>query len=325
MLKLVVKLLFFAILICGSMQMMFVEARRLERLYYEDSTYAWVNHMSVKPTIAILGSSTALYNLSPREICLKLGLKEGEVVNLGGIQRSSISMYHFWNTIAHNRDSIKIVLVSVDPWIGYQSYDWIQEFPTLYWIPGSGFTALDTVYPHSVLSGMVVTDVIKKSIRQLLKSSQVNIEAPGDYGSQVMSLHVKNFKKTARGYFGETSVYPISELYLSRMALLKHSVEEQGAKFVLLLPPKQSVWVTDYRSECREIDSDFINRMNDVLGPTRVIGSFSQFPSSADNTLFMDHDHLSAEGQRRFSDSIARQLPSVLISKPQLLKALYSY
>jgi len=326
MLKLLVKLLLFALLIGASMQALFVGARGLETLYCEDSSYAWVNHLPVKPKIVILGSSTALYNLSPRELCEKLQLKNGEIINMGRIQLGSIEMYHFWNTIAQKRDSVKIVLMTVDPWIGYQSHDWIEEFPTLYWNPWQRFYAvIDSGFPRSVLSGMIVTEVVKKSIRHFLHSAEPNVEPPGDFGSVAMPLHVKNFKENARGYFGETRVYPVSNLYMSRMAMLKRSVEQQGAKFILVLPPKQRIWLDEYISECHELDSDFVSHLNAALGPTRAIGRFAQFSAFGDDSLFIDHDHLTAEGERRFSDSIAVHLPEVLASEPKYLKSLSSH
>jgi hypothetical protein len=325
MLKLVLKLLLFALLIGASMQAMFVGARSLETLYYEDSSYAWVNHLSVKPKIVILGSSTALYNMSPREFCTKLGLRNGEVINMGMMQRGSIDMYHFWNTIEQKRDSVKIVLMTIDPWLGYESYDWIVEFPTLYWSPWQRvYTVIDSGYPHSVLSGVAVTNVVKKSVRQLYASAP-SLETPGDYGSVGMPSHVNNLKETARGYFGDAKVYPVSELYMSRMAMLKRSVEQHGATFVLVLPPKQRVWLDGYNSECHELDADFVNHLNAALGPTRVIGSFAQFSANGDDTLFVDHDHLTTEGARRFSDSIALHLPKVLASKPAYMHSLSTY
>jgi len=308
------------------MQAMFVGARRLETLYYEDSSYAWVNRLPVKPKIVMLGSSTMLINLSSREVCAKLDLKDGEVINIGGSDRGSIDMYHFWNTIAKNRDSVQIVLMTVDPWIAYQSYDWRQRFPTLYWSPWQRVYAIaDSGFPRSVLSGMIVTEVVKKSVRQLLHTSIPNINTPVDYGSELMPLHVKKSTAHTRAYFGETTVYPVSELYISRMAMLKRSVEQQGAKFILVLPPKQKIWLDEYQSECSTLDSEFISHLNAALGPTRVIGSFGQFSASGDSTLFIDYVHLGSEGQRRFSDSIAGHLPEVLASQPKYLNSLSSY
>ncbi len=321
------KLALMVVLVAATLQLAFIQARKLETPYYEDSTYAWVNHLSVKPEIVILGSSTARYNLSPGEMTARLGLKGGAIVNLGANQCGSAEMYHFWNTIKPAQDSVKIVLMTVDPWIGYQSYDRIEGFPTLYWSPWQRiYTAFDDRYRKYVLAGSFVLDVFNQSAPQLFHDPIFSLEIPEDYGGEVIQRHYKNFSEHTREYFGQTSVYPISEFYLSHLVALKRSVEADGAIFMLVLPPKQSAWLRGYKTSCRSIDSDYVSHLNSLLGPTRVIGSFGLFASPGDDTLlFMDHDHLSREGRRRFTDSVSANLKAAVEVGPALLKSLYSY
>ena len=136
---------------------------------------------------------------------------------------------------------------------------------------------------------------------------------------------MKNFHEHTREYFGNTKVYPISDLYMSRLAMLKESVEKQGATFILYLPPKKAFWRDEYERDCKDIDSDFVSHLNKALGPTRIIGSFAQFAAGPEDSLFIDHVHLTGEGQRRFSDSIAANLPRVLASPPGPIKSLLKY
>ena len=150
-----------------------------------------------------MGSSTVLNNLSPREIAKKLGLEPGEVVNLGGGSRGAVQMYHLWNVIAPNRDSVRTVVFSVDPWIAYQAYYWIEDFPTLYWNPIQRlYPATVSNWPRFVMTGAVVTDVAKKSAQHAFGMGAPKTEIPHDFGGEILDIHLKNYREHTREYFG---------------------------------------------------------------------------------------------------------------------------
>jgi hypothetical protein len=308
------------------MQLLFVGAQKLEKPFFQDSTYAWVNHLKVHPKVVLMGSSTVLNNLSPREIADKLGLAAGEVINLAGGSKGALQMYHLWQVIKPNRDSVRVVLFSIDPWIAYQSYYWIEDFPTLYWNPVQRFyPAFVDNWPRYVMSGAVATDVVIKSVKHLLGLKAQSTDAPRDFGGEILDIHLKNYRDHAREYFGPTSLFPISKLYFQRLRELKTEVEAQGAEFVLLLPPKKNVWVNDYSATCRDLDSDFVGYLNKAIGPTKVIMSYHLFAPSLEDSLFMDHVHMSKEGQRRLSDSVANALTSLGSVEKKQVRGLLDY
>ncbi len=320
------KVILFLVLIAASMQLIFVGARRLEKPFFEDSTYAWVTHLNVHPKVVLMGSSTVLNNLSPRRIASVMGLAPGEVINLGGGSKGALQMYHLWQVIKPNRDSVRVVVFSIDPWIAYQSYYWIEDFATLFWNPLQRlYPATVDNWPRYVMSGAVATDVVKKSAQHLLHVQGPQIEAPSDFGGEILNVHLKNYREHTREYFGPIWLFPISQLYFDRLRKLKQQVEAQGAEFVLLLPPKKQVWVEGYRNNCRDIDSDFVLHLNQALGATKVIMSYHLFLQSEEDSLFMDHVHMSAEGQRRLSDSLAVQLDQLSRVRKLEVRPLLDY
>ncbi len=320
------KLLLFLLLIAGSMQLLFIGARKLEKPFFEDSTYAWVNHLRVHPKVILMGSSTVLVNLSPTMIAKRMGLADGEVINLAGGSKSAIQMYHLWHVIKPNRDSVRIVIFSIDPWIAYQSYYWIEDFSTLYWNPVQRlYPAFVGDWPRYVMTGAVATFVAKKSAQHSFRSKTSSTQAPKDFGGEILDTHLKNYREHAREYFGPTTLFPISQLYLDRLSELKREVEAQGAEFILLLPPKKNEWVSEYRSTCRDIDSDFVAHLNQALGPTKVIMSYDLFHQREEDSLFMDQVHLTAKGRQRFSDSVSSVLANTSLILKQPVRPLIDY
>jgi hypothetical protein len=228
--------------------------------------------------------------------------------------------------IKPNRDSVQVVLFSIDPWIAYQSYYWIEDFSTLYWNPVQRlYPAFVENWPRYVMTGAVATDVAKKSAQHSLHLHESRTQAPTDFGGEILDTHLKNYREHARAYFGPTTLFPISQLYFDRLRDLKNEVEAQGAEFILFLPPKKNVWVSEYRLTCRDIDSDFVAHLNQALGATKVILSYRLFPEPEEDSLFMDHVHLSATGQRRLSDSVSSVLINTSLIAKQPMHSLTDY
>jgi hypothetical protein len=326
MLKLLSKLGLLVLLVGGSMQILFFAARGLETSYYEDGRYEWVNRLALQPKVLIMGSSTAEDDISSIEMSHALGLRSGEVVDVGMIESGPLQMLHCWNSLGRGRDSVKIVLMGIDPWIAYQSYDWIQEFPTVYWTPWQRlYTLSDSRYPSFVLTGRVLVAASHKWISRLFGSQTPTLTHTINFGSLTLLEKPKNFREHTKEYFGETSVFPLSKLYVQRMLELKRVVEKAGSEFVLFLPPKRKIWVKEYDRDCIDLDSELVSVLNGALGPTRMVGSFRQFPSMSDDSIFADHTHLNGIGQRLFSDSVAARLYTVLALKPQYLHSLSAY
>jgi hypothetical protein len=320
------KLLLFLLLVGGSMELTFVGARKLEKPFFEDSSYAWVNHLHVHPKILLMGSSTVLNNLSPGEITRVLGMQPGEVVNLGGGSKGALQAYHLWQVVAPNRDSVRVVFFSVDPWIAYQAYYWIEDFSTLYWNPIQRlYPGFVDHWPRYVMSGAVATDVLKKSCTHYFDWQTPNIVVPHDYGGEVLDIHLKNYREHARDYFGPVTLFPISQLYFDRIRELKNDVEAHGAEFVLMLPPKKKFWFEEYAQTCKDIDSDFVSHLNAALDNVKVIGSYQLFKGAIEDSLFMDHVHLSGQGQKRFSDYIAGIVDTLPRIKKSALESLTRY
>ena len=331
--RFLLKLFLFTLLIACSMQASFFLAQKLERPYFTDGKYAWVSRLPRKPKIVLMGSSTVLNNLSPREIMSKCDLQEGEVINLGGGSRGPLQSVHIWRELGSAIDSVKYVVVSIDPWLAYSAYYWIEDFPTVYWNPVQRmYPAFVNNWPRYVMSGAVATDVMKKSAQHALDIQAPNLEVPHDFGGEVLDIHLKNYREHAREYFEPVSLFPISSLYLDRMRELKQEVEKNGAQFILLLTPKKRIWQEEYRRDCIDIDSDFVYHLNSALGSVRVIGSFALFQGDVsldrgdvEDSLFMDHVHLSGKGQKKLSDYVAAQLKLVGKLSPSPLRSLSTY
>jgi hypothetical protein len=323
------KLFLFALLVGCSMEVSFFIAQKLEKPYFTDGKYAWVTKLPRKPKIVLMGSSTVLNNLSPREIMSACDMQSGEVINLGGGSRGPLQSVHIWRELGNVMDSVKYVVVSVDPWLAYSAYYWIEDFPTVYWNPVQRmYPAFVNNWPRYVMSGAVATDVMKKSAQHALHIQAPNLAVPHDFGGEVLDIHLKNYREHTREYFGPVSLFPISSLYLDRMRELKTEVEKRGAQFILLLTPKKRIWREEYARDCIDIDSDFVNHLSAALGPVRVIGSFALFSEDSalaqgdiEDSLFMDHVHLSGKGQKRLSDYVAEQLK---LAKPLSAAPLHS-
>ena len=307
------------LLTCGS--------RALVAQYYrydEFLDYAWLDALPNQPRVMIMGSSTALLALSPAVFLEHGEFKPGEVVNVAFHARHPVQSYYIWQQLSPKvRHGIQTVLYGLDPWVFAESYYRYDDFSVSQWsfwqrlnvLWNSGSTFDDKIR-LKVLGYGFLQNSIGHSLKNYLLYKKPAVTAasiPADYGAQALDGRPKNFngQDLVRGWFNPIGTFPLSPYYFEYLKRLKSEVTRDGKEFVLLLTPKMDEMLDSYRKDCADIDRQFVDMVNEYLGPTKIIGSFSYFDREKQGLYMNDDVHLNRAGQKIYSRYIAAELRAI--------------
>lgn len=298
---------------------------RFEESYYAKHRASWLESPQVQPKVVLMGSSTVHYGLSPAIVAESSDYEMSEVVNISGDAYTPLINEHIWRRHAGALSGAGLVLYGMDPWIFYEQYYRNNDFMRLHWSYRQRIEHVRRAYRSGkpdigLLTGTYSRRVLKRVAENWWWPRDAMFRGR-DNGSHVLRRAPSVGRRAfARGFFGDTSLFPLSDIYVERLARLKEQVEAHGGVFVLVFPPKTRAWVESYRTTCSDLDHELAEAVRERLGPVRTIGSYRLF--SNQTPYFVDHVHLSERGRRAFSEFIGESLSDLSAQSPRELSSL---
>jgi hypothetical protein len=298
---------------------------RLEAPYYDRHRASWLESPKIQTKVVLIGSSTVRYGLSPEIVAETSEYEQSEIVNISGDAYTPMINSHIWKEHADALSNARLVLYGMDPWIFYQHYYRNKDFMRLHWtyrqriehVRGSYSSANPDI---GLLTGMYSRRVLKRIVEDQWWPRAFMLRGR-DNGSSILRRPPRvTTRANTRAFFGDTSRFPLSSIYLERLAEIKERVEAQGGIFVLVFPPKTRAWVESYQNTCAELDRELADAIRSRLGPVRTVGSYRLF--SDETSYFVDHVHLRESGRRAFSEFVGRSLAKIPEQRPRELTSL---
>jgi hypothetical protein len=138
---------------------------------------------------------------------------------------------------------------------------------------------------------------------------------------KVMPLESDGFSTTI---YDDLDIFGPSDVQIRYLRRLKEDVESTGAVFVLVLTPKHKYFTEMYASK-PHYDTVFIEKLNQELGPTRVIGSFFASDFDISPKAFADETHLSGGGAKIFTGQLFEDNERHVNMEPAPFQPILSY
>ncbi|HYX35061.1 MAG TPA: hypothetical protein VE954_18340 [Oligoflexus sp.] len=318
---LILKMSLLAAIVLTSMEGIRMALPLRPELFYEplDLNVSWVQNLPYRISTIIMGSSTVYFGLDP--VLLKsLGDDERlHAVNLSNTAQTPLRSLAKWKSLAPGiKQNIRTVIYGLDPWImseWYYRYDLAAMHQwsfaqRLYFLrqktQNSGSKEFLFSYQHErrfVEGFFAGLSPFLPQPPTAVTPTPTLLGAGRDDSTQYSPDHI-----STEELYAQEELFPVSELYLNALAEIKQSAEQQGAVFILLLPPKTDSWIRQYREECRDFDQKLVASLRRRLGPTIVIGSFDLFSRFPTPDHFKDELHLNAKGQVLFTKWLADEL-----------------
>lgn len=285
--------------------------------YHPRHNCAWVKKLPRPPRVLLAGSSAILYSLSPRVLTTYPGYQEGDIIMIAHNARTPIQSYYIYKSLEEQFDRVEIVIYSLDTWIFSRHYYRYDSYLQVDWTLNERYQAarLDYIPAQQVILGGNLSLIVENLLRNApgkLPGEGSDDSIPDDFGAGKLTEIPRNVNR------GDASLFffdhfGLSNLQFHYLKRLKEELEVRGITFVMLIPPRRSDWTHTYRQNCQAMDSAVIAKLNQFLGPCRIIGGNQQLPipRALENQFFNDGIHLNPQGQQYYSQLLAPLLPKL--------------
>jgi len=334
--KLLIKLLLFISIIWMSLNSLFYLLRNYDTIYYNNENYNWIEHPSITPKVIIMGSSTAAFGLNPSIISKYTNYQEGEIISIANLAQTPLQAFHIWRKHLSKKRETALIFYVLDPWILTERYYLNDNFTIMHWsllqrlyfyLPG---ILIDPITKKKIITGTVVQQVLTTILDNLLKKENPRpetLQIPENFGAKINLNKLKKNNKPIdiRAWFEPFKLFPFSQLHLKSLKKLKDDIENSGGKFILVLPPYTKKLQEEYQKTCPDIERIFSEKLNQVMGPTKIIGSFKLIDTDKEEQYFADTVHLNQAGQQYFSKFLSLWIKNKDFGKPKKIQQLLSY
>lgn len=292
--------------------------------------YDFARWIKNEPKILIMGSSFARHHIVP-EILAKQSKKYtySEIYNIGNNSATPFQMYISFIKNKHKFKNLDIVYHTLDPHIlGEKFYPYCK-----YEIILISFKQWNYLFKnhkkymkkiHKLRYWMYFFPILF-----FYRTLEFNRPIFSGRNNGFDPLKHKDFKPTKQNtikkYFYEPlSLFPISNFQIYYLKKLKEEVEKLNSKFILILTPSYS-WHAHYKNEAKEYDTKLIEKLQEILEDSIILGSMKKDDFNLEYNHFWDDTHLSENGAVLFTQLLFKNIDSHNKIKPKKIISLYNY
>lgn len=270
--------------------------QKLEKVFlHSGDSYQWMTTIKHPAKVLLLGSSTVKYGLS----CIKLNELSHDslsFINLAANARDPIESYFILKQL--DLTGVKAIYMGLDPWI----------YSKAYYKSRNRYLYLDMDFITAARYGIkmdpkTLPGRYKGFIASLFPSGpakkNTNQPIPAGFGSGVLDREPINFNDSVHNKF-KLKQYGWSNLQFEYLQKIAAFCDSRHITFAAFYPPKRSDFIADYKNNCRDIHTAFMDKLKEYGFHSPIIGSFEQLQPGGDS-LFVDAYHLSAKGQEVYS------------------------
>jgi len=289
-----------SIAIILEVPMFLLKSKMFNEIYLEKAysnvgnEYKWIEKVKPNHKVIIAGSSSVRYGLSC-SILNKLSNDSLSFVSLAMDARDPIETFFILKQI--NLNDVKTVYFGLDPWIYTKSYYQYRN----------SYLSLDLSFIPAmkyIAENKNITTRYKQFFKFLFpKQNNQNMHnqiIPIDFGSVKLEGSPLNFEKPVDEWF-QIDKYGWSNLQFVYLSKIDSLCKSKNIEFVAFIPPKRSDYSIIYKSKCRIIHQEFVNKLIGVKFSAPIFGTFDQLNSVGDFDLFREAYHLNPYGQEVYS------------------------
>lgn len=277
----------------------------LSKLYDEAD---WVKS---PPKILIMGSSHAKYQIIPADIAkLNQGYIKSDIVNIAENAASPFHMYHAYMKGKEKFTQLEKVYYTLEPHIlgekyrlylqyeknhiNYQQWQYFEARKTSngYFYPFQQF--IDTL-KFSIPDRSLSNGYIAKGHKDFIPFSK---------------------GKVAVQVFDNIELFPVSDFQMLYLSKLSRELRRNQVELYFVLTPTYS-WHKYYQHEAVAFDQQLIEKLNQSLGKSVVIGSMWSEDYGLGYVDFYDDTHLTHSGAQKFTRKVFKDISahSQLVAK----------
>jgi hypothetical protein len=282
---------------------------------YDDA--AWVKG---KPKILIMGSSHARYHIIPKEIAkMNEHYTFADIVNIGENAAGPFEMYTAYMKRKDKFEHVELVYYTLEPHILGEKYFLYTKYEKIFltytqWklLSDQKNIRNEFFFPFQTFVSSLTFHIYDRSKTNgfsALKHKKFNTFSKG---------------KVAKQTFEPLSLFPVSDYQINHLKKLKEAIEKNGGKLIFVLTPTYS-WHKYYAEEGRPYDAMLIEKLNRIIGPSVVIGSFHPEDFNLSYEDFKDDTHLARTGAVKFTRSLFQNIDLHLRLPKKPFKHTYLY
>ena len=267
----------------------------------------WVNGLTKKHTVLIGGNSTVRFGFNPN---LLNQLAQGTIsfVNIGFDARDPIASYFILKNL--DLSNVQQLYFGIDP-INY-TRAYFKNYLHYYYMD---YNFLECVNYFGVHDNMVFFDRYINLYDYFFSSDKTELSdntiIPSELGAKITMEGPKEFNPAVREKF-QIEEYGWSDLEFSYLQKIVNLCKQNKIDFYAITMPRRSDFSKKYLKECKDIQEQIDERLSTIFPKERVVGKINCLDSLGDEKLFINCDHLNAEGQllftRLFYDMIKKNL-----------------
>ena len=140
-------------------------------------------------------------------------------------------------------------------------------------------------------------DFFYSSLESNIKKNQ---KIPYDLGAMVSNQAPKEFNPAVRETF-ELEEYGWSDLEFNYLKKIVKLCKSNKIDFYAITMPRRTDFSKKYLKDCNDIQNQIESRLSNIYPKKRMIGKINCLDSLGDQRLFINSDHLNAEGQLIYS------------------------
>ncbi len=275
-----------------------------------DFNYSWLEKLPHSPKVLLLGSSTIKYGLNANIVSEDLGYEEGQVINLAKNSRTAIQTYQLLQDLPQGFfDSVSLVVMGIDSWTYSQKY---YEHNTVLMYDLNPFQSLylrNTSEKEITFNELIGVPLYKRILCDT-EAFDRELDIPEFYGSGRLEKKPKNFDESVNEWFIH-NIFSFSEIQFKHLKEILNFFKKRRVKVILVNTPKRSDWRNDFKGNCEEVQNDFIDRLNEVIGSTRYLIHTDMVSKDSEALFFNDGIHFNTIGQDWYSREFVKGMAEI--------------
>lgn len=291
--------------------------KNLEKIFTKEfSECFWINTLNKDSIIVLSGSSSVKYSLSC-SLLNELSSHKYQFVNIAEDARDPMVTYFILKNL--NLKKISAVYFGMDPWIYTKRY-YKHRNNYLY----SDFSFAESINYQKEQDNSTLLKRYKSIFSLFLsetnKNSKKNLPIPEDFGSVPLNKTAENFNQLPDEWF-ELDKYEWSDIQFIYLKKIIDLCKINKIKFFMFVPPKRSDFTIAYKSNCKKIHKEFVDKLAKENIDAPIFGKFNTLESIGDSAYFADACHLNEKGQKKYSELFYLST----LSKIQLFSVKYNW
>ena len=256
----------------------------------------WVNCLPKKNTVLIGGNSTVRFGFNPK-LLNQLAHDTISFVNIGFDARDPIESYFILKNL--DLSMVSRLYFAIDPIIYTRTF-YKNRFHYYY----MDYSFMECVNYFGAHDNMVffdryinLYDYFFSSDKSKLRNNTI---IPPDLGAKITMEAPKEFNPAVRETF-QLNEYGWSDLEFKYLQKIVELCKSNMIDFYAVTMPRRTDFSKKYLRECKDIQKQIDSRLSTIFPKKRMIGKIGCLDSLGDEKLFINCDHLNAEGQLVYS------------------------